>query len=181
MPEADGGSYVSCSFIWQLWPMALLGFLARLGIALVTGSELLLQYRTNFVYGSWSSRDSVRILDCPALRICWRKFGLFSRRSSVFNYLATFLCVLPADGRVPFLQDDKLFFCRIWYKRRICCIFLCLAWYRFGIHFFLPCKSVYRVHMKCLSFNISLSHITLLIRLRAFAEISIKIMIISAV
>ena len=106
----------------------------------------------------------------------------FSRRSSAFNYLATFLCVLPADGRVPFLQDGKRpCFCRIWRKRRICCIFLCLAWYRFGMHFFLPCKSVYRVHMKCLSFNITLSHITLLIRLRDFAEIGIKIMIIPAV
>ena len=136
MPEADGGSYVSCSFIWQLWPMAFLGFLAGLGNALVTGSELLLRYRANSVYGSWSSRDSVRISDCPALRIRWSKFGLFSRRSSAFNYLATFLCVLPADGRVPFLQDRKrLCFCRIWCKRRICCIFLCLAWYRFGMHF----------------------------------------------
>ena len=42
-------------------------------------------------------------------------------------------------------------------------------------------KQRFGLRMECLSFNITLSHITLLIRLRAFAEIGIKIMIIPAV
>ena len=129
--------YLWCHSCWHLasiyGPSGLLGrarhcFGNGIGIVITISGEFCVW---KLKFAGFCSNFGLSCLANPLEQI-WA----FSRQSSAFNYLATFLCVLPADGRVPFLQDGKrLCFCRIWCKRRICCIFLCLAWYRFGMHF----------------------------------------------